>query len=246
MATCPVVAVDVAAGEQHFTDPSGDNGKSHRQAMCQCAAFGLGLTNHAGESGPAKHVADACSKAYGGARRIGHGYAAVAEAVAAAKSEESAGEVAPASSSEAERAAAVVSALQALSVPAGVTFEMCPTSSKATGGWTGDNWLDHPAAVLVRLRAAAEAAGSTETARALPRVTLSSDDPAVFNTSLTEEVEIAVHQMGLSVPALKCAMEDAAGASFLPEPARVRLRERLDSAWAAWVNEVEEGSAKYP
>ena len=27
--------------------------------MCQCAAFGLGLTNHAGESGPAKHVADA-------------------------------------------------------------------------------------------------------------------------------------------------------------------------------------------
>ena len=82
---CPVVAVDVAAGEAHFVDyftsPSSDNGKLHRAAMCKCRANGLGLTNHAGESGPASHVALAASETYGGATRIGHGYEAVREAM---------------------------------------------------------------------------------------------------------------------------------------------------------------------
>ena len=187
MATCPVIAVDVAAGEAHFTADSGRNGTAHRQAMCACAKFGLGLTNHAGESGPAAHVALACSDVYGGARRIGHGYAAVAEAQAKVAQELKGGGAAAGGGAEGGGAAAkaLVGALRSLSVPDGVTMEMCPTSSRATGGWTGKAWTEHPAAVLSQLRAAAEAAGEAEVAAALPRVTISSDDPAVFCASLT-------------------------------------------------------------
>lgn len=80
LSTCPVVGVDIAAGESHFSEgeaaPSTTtlrNGSIHRAGMCKCAAVGLGLTNHAGESGPAANVAAAMSTVYGGARRVGHG-----------------------------------------------------------------------------------------------------------------------------------------------------------------------------
>lgn len=81
LSLCPIVGVDIAAGEGHFSDADGQaqngsdgNGKVHRTAMCRCAGLGLGLTNHAGEAGPAANVAAASSAVYGGARRIGHGY----------------------------------------------------------------------------------------------------------------------------------------------------------------------------
>ena len=226
---CPVVAVDVAAGEAHFVAESGFNGSAHREAMCACAKIGLGLTNHAGESGPAGNVALACSGAYGGARRIGHGYAAIAEAQSAVAAAGSAGEGGGAA------AAALVDALRALSLPDGITLELCPTSSRATGGWTGKSWTEHPLAFLTRLRAAAEAAGASDAAAALPRVAINSDDPAVFGSSITEEIALAVREMGLDADGLRCAMRNAADAAFLPDGAKKRLKERLEVAWESWL-----------
>jgi len=221
------VAVDIAAGENHFKDaapPSSDgtaqNGAWHRSAMCRCAQFGLGITNHAGESGPAANVAAAMSDSYGSAKRIGHGYAAVAGALAAAAKDGS--EASP---------AAVMRAFEAQGITAGLTFECCPTSSRATRGWPDADWHQHPLAQLYRLRRQAEAKGDTETAAALPRVTISSDDPAVFNASLSQECALVADEMGLGAEALRALSYDAADACFLDAPGKARLRARLDNSW---------------
>ena len=223
---CPVVAVDVAAGEAHFADASGANGAAHRKAMCRCRELGLGLTNHAGESGPAANVAVASQAPYGAATRIGHGYAAVIEGLQCAKAAKP-----PSAAGEAVTAAEMVDVLRAMGIADGLTMECCPTSSKATGGVPEGPWTEHPAATLSQLFADAEAAGDAAAAAALPRMTISSDDPAVFASSLTEELAIAVDKMGLSHAALRRAMFNAVDGSFLPPAARVRLRRRLEEAW---------------
>jgi adenosine deaminase len=214
---CPVVAVDVAAGEAHFADVGGLNGKAHREAMCLCRQAGLGLTNHAGESGPTAHVAAAASAAYGSATRVGHGYAAVLEARAAAASPGGAAEL--------------VAALRKLGIPDALTMEVCPTSSRATGGVPTEAWTEHPAAFLTRVREAAEAAGDVAAAAALPRVTISSDDPAVFASSLTDELRIAAQDMRLSDDSLLAIMLNAADAAFLPAAGKTRLRSRILAGW---------------
>jgi len=245
--SCPIVAVDIAAGESHFGDggaafgtqseampPAGQewarrgNGGAHRAGMCRCAALGLGLTNHAGESGPAENVAAALSDSYGRARRVGHGYAAVSEALSLANQGGSGTRATP---------AAVAAAFErVLGVSGGeVTFECCPTSSRATSGWTGADWADHPIAVLHRLRAEAEASGDSAAAAALPRPTISSDDPAVFLHSLSEEYELVSVQMGLGVTALRQLTANAVDAAFLDAKAKERLRARVDVAWERWL-----------
>jgi len=65
-------------------------------------------------------------------------------------------------------------------VALGVHFECCPTSSLETGGWEGGaspfvDWSSHPLLTLM-------AAGAS--------VSINSDDPSVFATSLTEELEL--------------------------------------------------------
>jgi len=225
--SCPVVAVDLAAGESHFAPGVADaeltaNSTSHRRALCACGRLGLGVTNHAGESGPAANVTAAVSDGYGKAARIGHGYAAVAAALAAA----AAGGASP-------TPAAVVTAFESagLGGEVPVCFECCPTSSRCTSGWTGKRWAEHPLAQLYRLRREAEAAGDAASAAALPRVTVSSDDPAVFGASLTEECVLVAEQMGLGVQALKVLAADAVDACFLDADCKRRLHERFDQAW---------------
>ena len=224
---CRIVAVDVAAGEAHFAEhakpAAGElrNGFTHRSFMCKCGASGLGVTVHAGESGPTANVEAAMSDAYGRARRIGHGYAAVADAVCTA-------------ANDGGSPAAVVSAFKGLGIPEGLTFECCPTSSRATGGWTGADWATHPIAALLRLRTQAEQSRDHTSAGALPRVTLSSDDPSVFSSSLTEECRLAVDAMGLDEAALRQLMLNAVGAAFLDADGKVQLRKRFDAAWSKW------------
>jgi adenosine deaminase len=236
MTTCPVVAVDVAAGEGHFAAGAAPNGAGHRAAMCRCAKLGLGLTNHAGEAGPAANVSAAASSAYGGARRIGHGYAAIREAQAAlaAGGSSECVEGGAGGAESASGATSLLGALRGLGLPDGLTFELCPTSSKATGAWAGSDWARHPVALLSRLRAASEAAGDMDGSRHLPRVTISSDDPSVFDSSLTDELILAVDAMGLGEGDLMMAMRNAAEAAFLPPPAKTRLLARLARAWESW------------
>ena len=229
---CPIVGVDIAAGESHFADAQAPlsgklrNGASHRAGMCQCARSGLGLTNHAGESGPAANVAAAVAASYGAARRVGHGYAAVLDAMA----------LASASGGEPPSPVAALAAFETILgiAPAGVTFEFCPTSSRATNGWAGAEWAEHPAAVLLRLREAAERAGDAATAAALPRATISSDDPAVFLQSLTDEYALAANEMGLGVPALRQLAANAIDGAFVGEAHKKRLHARLETAWEEW------------
>jgi len=88
--TCPIVGVDIAAGEDHFVPAASttvngvwcengasqsENSAKHRQALRKCREMGLGITNHAGETGIAANVSAAVSDAYGRATRIGHGSA---------------------------------------------------------------------------------------------------------------------------------------------------------------------------
>jgi len=233
---CPVVAIDLAAGESHFAPDAADgvaltdNSTVHRQAFCRACQLGLGVTNHAGESGPAKNVAAAVSSEYGQASRVGHGYAAVYAAFEAA--------AAPEASATAPTPAAVAAAFRANGVTTPLTFECCPTSSRCTRAWPGSNWAEHPLARMYRLREQAAASGDDASMAALPKVTLSSDDPAVFGKSLTDECELVVGEMGLGEAALRTLAADAVDACFLDTDGKARLRTRLEAAWsefdAAW------------
>jgi len=68
--------------------------------------------------------------------------------------------------------------LLAAAIARGVHFECCPTSSFETGGWSGQasdamNWSQHPMVSLLKSGAS---------------VGVNSDDPAVFATSLRDEL----------------------------------------------------------
>lgn len=55
------------------------------------------------------------------------------------------------------------------------------------------------------------------------RVTLNSDDPPFFHTSLAQEYEIAAHAMGFSDGEIDRMTRTALEAAFVDEPTRERL-----------------------
>jgi adenosine deaminase len=95
-----------------------------------------------------------------------------------------------------------------------VHFEVCPTSSIETGGWIKTEWEDHPACVFRN--------------KGL-KASLSSDDPAVFNTSLTWQFRLAVKKMGWRKSDVLQSLVDAVDASFAPESDKERLRLQFQS-----------------
>jgi len=107
-------------------------------------------------------------------------------------------------------------ALLAMLVARGVVLDVCPTSNLLTGAV--GSWEQHP---LRRLREAGVA------------VTLNSDDPTFFHTTLTEEYRRAATHFGFGADELCDAVLTAARASFLPPAARAALCQRLDSELAA-------------
>ena len=146
---------------------------------------------------------------------------------------------------------------------AGLTFECCPTSSRATNGWSGAEWREHPLALLHRAHAAARAAGDEATAARLPRATISSDDPAVFLASITDEYtrtrnraclhpcprlraqpqtssspsprySLVAEAMGLGVHALRDLAHNAIDAAFVSKEHKAALHARLDTEAEAW------------
>ncbi|GAB4440785.1 MAG: adenosine deaminase [Chloroflexi bacterium OHK40] len=94
----------------------------------------------------------------------------------------------------------------------GVVLDVCPTSNLLTGAV--GSWEEHP---LPRLRAAG-----------VP-VTLNSDDPTFFHTTLTEEYRRAARYFGFGADDLCAVVRTAAGASFLPSEERAALCQRLDT-----------------
>ncbi|MFV9505691.1 MAG: adenosine deaminase [Oscillochloridaceae bacterium umkhey_bin13] len=93
-----------------------------------------------------------------------------------------------------------------------VVLDVCPSSNLLTGAIT--TWPAHPLRRLI-------AAG-------VP-VTINSDDPTFFATTLTEEYRRALVWLGLSLDDLCASLQTAAQAVFLPAAERTALAQRLSS-----------------
>lgn len=98
----------------------------------------------------------------------------------------------------------------------GIVLDICPTSNLLTGAVA--SWEAHP---LPRLRAAGVA------------ITINSDDPTFFQTTLTEEYRRTVIHFGFTVDDLCATVLTAAEASFLSSEARNALRRRLEAELTA-------------
>ncbi len=96
-------------------------------------------------------------------------------------------------------------------VDAGITLEVCPSSNVATGAVA--SLAEHP------LRAFVDAGVS---------VTINSDDPPMFGTTLCREYEIAVDLLGLDLAGIADLSRAAVHASFAPDEVRIRLLDEID------------------
>lgn len=105
-----------------------------------------------------------------------------------------------------------------------IHFEACPTSSIETGGWIKTDWKDHPACILRKNDLS---------------VSLSSDDPAVFNTSLTWQWRIALKKMGFTNMDLLEMTMDAMEASFAPLEQKERILKALQQQSAILLSKGE-------
>ena len=88
----------------------------------------------------------------------------------------------------------------------GIALEVCPTSNLATGAVASLD--DHPIRDMV-------AAGV--------HVTVNSDDPPMFATSLNKEYEVAARLLDLDEAGVADLSEAAVHASFMDEPAKTKL-----------------------
>jgi adenosine deaminase len=95
----------------------------------------------------------------------------------------------------------------------GIPLECCPTSNIRTG--VVRSWADHP---IPKLHQAGV------------RVTINSDDPALFGTTLSEEWQLLVSRLGLSRRDVVQIGLQTVEAAFLEPNARRRLADELRSA----------------
>mmetsp|Transcript_25113 Transcript_25113/g.37572 ORF Transcript_25113/g.37572 Transcript_25113/m.37572 type:complete len:309 (+) Transcript_25113:580-1506(+) len=102
----------------------------------------------------------------------------------------------------------------------GIHFETCPTSSLETGGWDfkadegkGKDWKEHPTVKMFDHGLS---------------VGLNSDDPAVFDTSLTWQFRIAIGKMGLSKNCLCKSVYDSINAAYISNEEKASLRKLID------------------
>lgn len=95
----------------------------------------------------------------------------------------------------------------------GVVLECCPGSNIALGVF--DSFASHPVPRLA-------AAGC--------KVTLNSDDPPFFHTTLSQEYDIAAEHFGLNDKALAALTRTAIEAAFVDRKTRAQLLARLDGA----------------
>lgn len=98
-----------------------------------------------------------------------------------------------------------------------IHFEICPTSSLETGAWkfddaTDEDWRNHPVVSMIDYGM---------------KVGFNSDDPAVFNTSLTWQLRIAVGKIGIDTKRILETVHDSINAAFLSEDEKIHLRNAL-------------------
>jgi adenosine deaminase len=95
-----------------------------------------------------------------------------------------------------------------------IPLEICPTSNLRTG--VVRTWRLHPLRRLVRSRL---------------RVTLNSDDPALFRTNLSAEYRAAQRRLGLGADSLFRIHLEGIRASFLPAVEKRRLLAASRRIW---------------
>ncbi len=96
-----------------------------------------------------------------------------------------------------------------------IPLEVCPTSNVATRAV--ERLEDHP---IVAMRDAGVV------------VTVNSDDPPMFGTTLTREYEVAAALLGLDAAGVTDLARAAVDASFAPDEVRARLHREI-TAYAA-------------
>jgi adenosine deaminase len=94
-----------------------------------------------------------------------------------------------------------------------IALEVCPVSNLRTG--VVRDLSRHPLADLVNLGL---------------QITLNTDDPSVFDTTLTNEVVVSLRRIGLSKQHIYRALRHSVEASFLPTEEKDALRERIRTA----------------
>jgi adenosine deaminase len=97
-----------------------------------------------------------------------------------------------------------------------IPLEVCVTSNVRTGVY--------PSAAAHPVRSLFEA-GVT--------VTVNSDDPTMFHTTLSDEYALLARDLGFSPADLKTLSLNGVDASFLPEEEKAELRKRFEEEWAA-------------
>uniref|UniRef100_A0A7E4ZR77 Adenosine deaminase n=1 Tax=Panagrellus redivivus TaxID=6233 RepID=A0A7E4ZR77_PANRE len=105
-------------------------------------------------------------------------------------------------------------AYQKYAVEQRVHFEACPYSSLMTGA-VPLNWQEHP---LIRW------------AKDNVNFSINTDDPTCFDNTVTSDLRIAQHEIGLSIHQLWLCQLNAAEASFLPDDEKAELVERIKKA----------------
>jgi len=98
-----------------------------------------------------------------------------------------------------------------------IHFEVCPTSSFETGGWKGTaaenkQWQDHPIKTMIE-------AGAS--------VSINSDDPTVFATSIIKDYLLVLDEVGISKKQILKVMHSSIKASFAPAPQKLAIMKRL-------------------
>jgi adenosine deaminase len=114
-------------------------------------------------------------------------------------------------------AAAQDPALMQALVDRGIALEVCPTSNVCTR--SVPSLAEHPLPALVE-------AGVT--------VTINSDDPPMFATTLNDEYVVAATLLDLDVTGVADLARTAARVSFLPEAGRASLIAEIDAYEAVW------------
>jgi aminodeoxyfutalosine deaminase len=112
-------------------------------------------------------------------------------------------------------AAAQDPALMERLVADGIALEVCPTSNVRTR--SVPSLEEHPLSTLVE-------AGVT--------VTINSDDPPMFGTTLNNEYEVAARLLGLDEAGVTALALAAVDASFAPDDVKARLRAEIASTSA--------------
>ncbi len=105
----------------------------------------------------------------------------------------------------------------------GIPLEVCPSSNVATRAVT--SLEAHPIRSFVE-------AGVT--------VTVNSDDPHMFGTTLTREYEIAAGLLGLDEAGVAALARAAVGASYAPEAVKAGVERDIDAYVASWSRAGEE------